>query len=126
MTGDGAVGSGVGDPEHAAASGPRSQNQSRLGDGHTHTYTESCTSWKRAEGWGGSVVVHETHEKCCHFLEEPAEMGSKVLLQRSDLFGIPEQRRVHQGKKRASVHVCTKLQPDFHHVEFGTCLLMCV
>lgn len=37
MTGDGAVGSGAGDTEHAAASGPRGQNQSRLGDGRAHT-----------------------------------------------------------------------------------------
>lgn len=40
MTGDGAVGIGVGDPEHAAASGPRSQNQRRLSDEHTHTHTK--------------------------------------------------------------------------------------
>lgn len=34
MTGDGAVGGGVGDPEHAAASGPRSQNDRRFSEGH--------------------------------------------------------------------------------------------
>lgn len=40
MTGDGAVGIGVGDPEHAAALGPRSQNQRTLSDRHTQTHTK--------------------------------------------------------------------------------------
>lgn len=71
MTGDGAVGIGVGDPEHAAASGPRSQNQRRLSNGHTNKakldVIEACRESLSGAGHKSAATA------VLLLLEEPAE-----------------------------------------------------
>lgn len=71
MTGDGAVGIGVGDPEHAAASGPRSQNQRRLSDEHTHTH--KAGHHRSMQGVSVGFRTQKCYDRRPLLLEEPAE-----------------------------------------------------